>query len=282
MHIIDGKKIAQTILDKAAKKVVELKEKSITPKLAVILVGDDKASKLYVKKKGQAAKKVGMEFELHEFPASISQNDLESEIAKIQSDTKLSGLIIQLPVPENFYPTILNAVDPRVDVDCLTHDNLGKLVMKTNDIVPPTPGAVLSILDHLDVSLQGKHVVLVGAGVLVGKPLSIALMNKQATVVVCNEFSKNLACETQKADILISGVGKKHIITADMVKSGAIVIDAGVDFENKQMFGDVDFENVKEKVSYITPTPGGVGPLTVANLLWNTVVLAERNIEYRI
>lgn len=278
MNTINGRKIAKEIHKKTAAKVTELKEQGITPKLAVILVGDDAASKLYVKKKGQAAEKVGMDFELHEFPSDISQSDLEDEIQNIQSHASLSGLIIQLPVPPNFYPTILNAVDPRVDVDCLTHDNLGKLVMKTNDIIPPTPGAVMSILENLEVDLKGKHVAIVGAGVLVGKPLSIIMMNKEATVVTCNEFTENLKEETKKADIIVSGVGKKHIITEDMVKYGAIVIDAGVDFENNQMFGDVDFENVGKIASHITPTPGGVGPLTVANLLWNTAVLAEKNI----
>jgi len=276
MHTINGRKIAKTIQKRTAEKVAELKERGITPKLAVILVGDDEASALYVKKKGQAAKKVGMDFELHHFPASISKPELEDNIRDIQKDKDLSGLIVQLPVPEDFYPSVLDIVDPRVDVDCLTHDNLGKLVMKTNDIIPPTPGAVMSILDDLEVDLKGKHVVIVGAGVLVGKPLSIIMMNQEATVVTCNVHTKNLREETKKADIIISGVGKKHIITEDMVKYGAIVIDAGVDFENNQMFGDVDFENVGKIASYITPTPGGVGPLTVANLLWNTAVLAEK------
>lgn len=275
MNIIDGKAIAKDIHQKTATTVAALKERGITPKLAVILVGDDKASKLYVKKKGEAAKKVGMDFELHEYPSTIEYEALQTEIGTIQKDTTLSGLIIQLPIPENFYPTILNAVDPRVDVDCLTHDNLGKLVMKTNDIVPPTPGAVMSILESIGTDLKGKKVVIVGAGVLVGKPLSIILMNKEATVITCNEHTEDLKKYTLEADIIVSGVGKKHIITADMVSAGAIVIDSGVDFENNQMFGDVDFENIKEKVAHITPTPGGVGPLTVANLLHNTARLAE-------
>ncbi|PIR59531.1 MAG: bifunctional methylenetetrahydrofolate dehydrogenase/methenyltetrahydrofolate cyclohydrolase, partial [Candidatus Pacebacteria bacterium CG10_big_fil_rev_8_21_14_0_10_45_6] len=188
-QIIDGKGIAKKIHTKTAHKVASLKAKNITVKLAVILVGDDKASALYVKKKGQAAKRVGMAFELHEYPASIAYNELQQEITKIQADPILSGLIIQLPVPENFYPHILDVVDPRVDVDCLTHYNLGKLVMGTHSIMPPTPGAVLSVLDDIEIDLKGKKITIVGAGVLVGKPLSIALMNKEATVTICNEFT---------------------------------------------------------------------------------------------
>lgn len=275
--LINGKDIAKDILKKTALKVRELKKKGIVPKLAVVLVGNDMASKTYVDKKGKAAEKIGMNFELHKYPADISQKKLEKEIKNIQKESMPSGLIIQLPVPENFYPTILNVIDPKIDVDCLTHDNLGKLFMKTNKIIPPTPGAVMSILNFIGIDLKGKKVCLVGAGVLVGKPLSIILMNIEATVIICNAFTKNIKQYTLDADIIVSGVGKKHIITADMVKEGTVVIDAGVDFENNQMFGDVDFENVKEKASFITPTPGGVGPITVANLLWNTVVLAEIN-----
>ncbi len=274
-QILDGKSIAKKIHTETAQLVASLKDKGITVKLAVILVGDDPASALYVKKKGQAAKKVGMEFELHAYPSTITRSALEKEIKKIQKDTKLSGLIIQLPVPDDFYPGILDVVEPRFDVDCLTEYNLGKLVMNTNVIVPPTPGAVLTILKEIDVNLKGKKIVMIGGGVLVGKPLSVLLMNMQATVITCNEFTKDLHKYTQDADIVISGVGKKHIVTKDMIREGAVVIDAGVDFENNQMFGDVDFERVQHKASYITPTPGGIGPLTVAHLLWNTAKLAE-------
>lgn len=275
-HIIDGKELAKKIHSETEALVSDLKQKGVTVKLGVILVGDNAASELYVKKKGQAAEKVGMEFELLRFPASITQQELETEIKKIQQDSSLSGLIIQLPVPENFYPSILDVLDPRVDVDCLTHTNLGKLVMNTHTIMPPTSGAVMSILRDIGIQLKGKKVVVVGAGVLVGKPLSILLMNEEATVITCNAYTKNISQYTHDADIIISGVGKKHIITADLVPEGAIVIDAGVDFINHEMFGDVDFESVKEKASHITPTPGGVGPLTVAHLLWNTAVLAKQ------
>lgn len=269
-HIIDGRSIAKQINTEAATLVSVLKDKGITPKLSVILVGNDQASEVYVQKKGKAAKKIGMDFSLHRFSDSIPKEELQTAIVAIQTQERPSGLIVQLPVPENFYPTILNVVDPAIDVDCLTHDNLGKLVMKTQSIVPPTPGAVMAILDSLNVTLKGKTVVIVGAGVLVGKPLSIMLMNAEATVITCNAFTKDIAQYTKNADIIVTGVGKKHILTADMVGENQIIIDAGVDFVNNQMFGDVDYDAVAPKAAFITPTPGGVGPLTVAQLLLNT------------
>jgi len=274
-HTINGRHIAKQIFANAEARTLALKKRGRTPKLAVVLVGEDPASKLYVGKKGSYAKKIGMEFELHEFPHTISQEELEAAIHTIQAKGDISGLIVQLPVPENFYPTVLNAVDPRYDVDCLTHDNLGKLVMKTHTIVPPTPGAVMAILDSLHVSLKGKTVALVGAGVLVGKPLSIMMMNAEATVITCNIHTKNIKQYTNHADIIVTGVGKKHVLTADMVGNGQIIIDAGVDFENNLMFGDVEFDTVSKKAAHITPTPGGVGPLTVAQLLLNTAICAE-------
>jgi methylenetetrahydrofolate dehydrogenase (NADP+) / methenyltetrahydrofolate cyclohydrolase len=272
---INGRALAKQIHAEAAKRTQQLKNKGITPKLAVILVGEDPASKLYVGKKGKAAQKIGMDFELHEFKKNISQKRLETAIKKIQQNNNISGLIVQLPVPENFYPTVLNAVDPKYDVDCLTHTNLGKLVMKTNTIVPPTPGAVMTILDSLQIPLKGKNIVIIGAGVLVGKPLSIMMMNEEATVIICNAFTNNISKYTKKADIIITGVGKKHILTKKMVGKKQIIIDAGVDFENDHMFGDVDFDAVAPKTAFITPTPGGVGPLTVARLLLNTAICAE-------
>ncbi len=274
-NAISGRAIAKALYREAKTRVATLNEKGMQVTLAVVLVGNDKASELYVGKKQKAAEKIGMQFALHRFPDTISKEDLTAGIQRIQEETSPSGLIVQLPVPENFYPSILNAVDPAIDVDCLTHDNLGKLVMNTNTIVPPTPGAVMSILDSIDVSLKGKTVVLVGAGVLVGKPLSIMLMNEEATVITCNAFTDNIAQYTKEADIIVTGVGKKHILTADMVGDGQIIIDAGVDFENNQMFGDVDFDAVAPKAAHITPTPGGVGPLTVARLLLNTAICAE-------
>lgn len=274
--LINGKAIAREIEEGIAKRVALLKQDSVTPKLAVMLVGDDKASKTYVKKKGQAAKKAGIDFSLYTFDKNISEKEFAAAVKDVQKDTTLSGLIIQLPMPEAFYPRMINLIRPEIDVDCLSETNLGKLMMETNDIVPPTPGAVLSILDSIDEDVRGKNITIVGTGVLVGKPLATMLMNLGASVTTCNVHTKDLKEKCLTADILVSAVGKKDLIRGDMVKEDAIVIDAGVDFENNQMFGDVKIDEVEKKAKYLTPTPGGVGPLTVARLLLNTVICAER------
>lgn len=277
-ELIDGQAIAKKIRLQTAKRAAELKKQGLTPKLAVILVGDNKPSQTYVRKKGQAATQIGLDFNLYELPENISQADLIAKINEIQTDDKLSGLIVQLPLPEHLYVTdVLNAINPKLDVDCLTDANLGKLVMKTNYLVPPTPGAVMSILHELKVDLVGKNVNIIGVGALVGKPLAIMMMNERASVTTCNSATKDTKAKCLAADIIITGVGKKDIIRAEMVKPGAIVIDAGVCFVEGKMYGDVNVKEVLTKAAYVTPTPGGVGPITVARLLKNTVICAERN-----
>lgn len=275
MTQIDGKSIAEKILVQTEKRVKNLKKRGIAPRLAVVLVGNDKPSETYVRKKAEAAKRVGIDFALHRFPLSIKKNDLIAEIKTIQKRKKLSGMIIQLPLPERLYvPEVMNAVDPRIDVDCLTNENIGKLVMNTQTIVPPTPGAVMSILDTLKIDVAGKNVTIVGMGALVGKPLAIMMANARASVTTCNSATKNIEKKCRAADILISGVGKKNLIRGDMIRRGAIVIDTGISFEGG-MHGDVNMDEVMRKAGYVTPTPGGVGPITVARLLWNTALCAE-------
>jgi len=282
--LINGKEIAKQIRAKTARKVEELKSpkgvplgRGITPKLAVVLVGEDKPSQTYVRKKGQAAEKVGIDFDLYELPSNITQEEIINKLEEIQADKKLTGLIVQLPLPEQLYTTdVLNTVRPDIDVDCLTDVNLGKLVMKTNYIVPPTPGAVMSILYDLEVDLIGKNVTIIGVGALVGKPLAIMMMNERASVSTCNSKTRDTKEKCLNSDIIITGVGRKNILRGDMIKPGAIVIDTGVCFEDGKMSGDVNVEEVLEKTAHVTPTPGGVGPITVARLLWNTVVCAEK------
>ena len=278
--LIDGRAIANTVEEEIEYKISELNKKSVQCKLAVVLVGDDEASRKYVKKKEQAAARVGIIFELHTLPADISKENIIQEIKAIQEDTDLSGLIVQLPLPEPLYTTeVLNAIKPEVDVDCLTDTNLGKLVMKTQYLFPPTPAAVLTILKELEVNLVGKNVTIIGVGALVGKPLSIMMMNERASVTTCNSATKDIREKCLQADIIVSGVGKKDVVRGDIVKEGAIVIDTGIAFENGKMYGDVNVEEVSQKAAYVTPTPGGVGPITVARLLWNTVLCAERNVN---
>ncbi|MFA5987185.1 MAG: bifunctional 5,10-methylenetetrahydrofolate dehydrogenase/5,10-methenyltetrahydrofolate cyclohydrolase [Candidatus Paceibacterota bacterium] len=274
-EIVDGKKIAGEILARLKERVSKM---NIKPTLAVVLVGDDEASRLYVGKKEAAAKDVGIKFLRFEFPESITKEALITELKKIQAENNLSGMIVQFPLPEKLWPDareIVNNINPNIDVDCLSHISLGRVLMKESKIVPPTPGAVLEILKYHGVDLTGKNVCLVGRGDLVGKPLAAMLIQMPITLSVHGRSTKNLADYTRQADIIISGVGKAGLITADMVKDGAVVIDAGTAFSGGKTVGDVDFDSVKTKASIITLVPGGVGPITVAKLLENTVDLAE-------
>lgn len=275
--LIDGTAIANDIREQLALEVKKLKKKGITPRLGVVLVGNHKPSETYVMKKQQAAQAAGIEFIIKRFPASINAKKLMAEVQKIQTKEKLSGLIIQLPLPEKLYtPDVLNAVNPAIDVDCLTDTNIGKLVMRTNYIFPPTPYAVITILKKLKIEIASKNITIVGMGALVGKPLAIILANEGATVTTCNSRTKNIQAKCLSADIIVTGVGKKDLLRGNMVKKGAIVIDTGICFENGKMYGDVNREEVIKKAAYLTPTPGGVGPITVALLLANTVACAQR------
>ncbi len=278
MSLIDGYQIAEEILQKTKRKVTLLKKKGITPHLGVVFVGSDDRSAVYIRKKGEAAKEVGMEFSLFQFSEKISEKKLIEEIHSIQKNS-LTGLIVQLPLPDHLYtPHILNAINPKIDVDCLTHENLGKLIMKWGDLTPPTPGACLDCIHSIEPNLVGKNIVILGAGTLVGKPLSIMLVNERATVHICNSKTKNLKKLCTEADIIVTGVGKKDLIRGNMVKKGAIVVDAGVCFEKGKIYGDVNIAEVSKK-AHVTPTPGGVGPITVAKLLWNTAQCAEKMLQ---
>ncbi len=275
-YLIDGKQIATTVLSKVEAQTAVLKRQNIIPKLAVVLVGNDKPSQTYVRRKQQAAAKCGIKCEITVLAETINQEDLIDRLYLIQSDASLSGLIVQLPLPKHLDTnTILKAIQPEYDVDCLTNLNLGKLIMMEADWLPPTPAACLEIIKSLGMDLPGKDVVLIGVGALVGKPLAIILMNARASVTTINSSTKNTTAKCLAADIIITGVGKAGTVTGNMVKPGAVVIDAGVCFVNDIMRGDA---NVDEIVlhAYVTPTPGGVGPITVAKLLANTVTAAAK------
>lgn len=277
-QLIDGKAIAEKIRNSIALEVKKIKKKNINPKLGVILVGNDLPSETYVNKKQQAAETAGIGFILKKFPASVSKNKIIDEIKKLQKKEKLSGLIIQLPLPEKLYTSeVINAVDPKIDVDCLTDTNIGKLVMNTNYIFPPTPYAVMTILKEINFEVAGKNVTIVGMGALVGKPLAIILSNAGASVITCNSRTRDVKEKCLMADVIVTGVGKKDLLRGDMVKPGAIVIDTGIVFENGKMYGDANREEILPKSSYFTPTPGGVGPITVALLLQNTILCAKHN-----
>lgn len=275
--LIDGKAIADKIHSETALKVAALQTQNITPFLGVILVGDDQASLMYDKMKGAAAERSGIKFLLHHLPATITEPEMIAEIKKIQTENKLTGLIIQLPLPEHLYtPNVLNTIDPKIDVDFLTDANMGKLIMNTSKRLPPTPGAVVRILQELNVSVAGKNITIIGMGSLVGKPLAVMLVNMGASITTVNSRTTEVKEKCLSADIIVSGVGKKDLIRGNMIKPGAIIIDAGVCFEDKKVFGDVNVPEALEVASFVTPTPGGVGPITVALLLQNTVECAEK------
>ncbi|MCX6779927.1 MAG: bifunctional 5,10-methylenetetrahydrofolate dehydrogenase/5,10-methenyltetrahydrofolate cyclohydrolase [Candidatus Magasanikbacteria bacterium] len=277
--LIDGKAVAEKINLRTIEIVKKLKKKKITPRLEVILVGDDKPSQTYVSKKGDAAKKVGIDFQLHVMPGKTSMKTLITKINKIQSNKKLSGLIVQLPLPEHLYvPEVLNTIRPEIDVDCLTDANIGRLVMKTNFLTPPTPAAAVAILHDLKVEMSGKNITIIGMGALVGKPMAIMMINEGASVTTINSRTKNTKEKCLNADIIVTGVGHKDVLRGDMVKKGAIVIDTGVCFVDGKMYGDVNVAEVAKKAAYVTPTPGGVGPNTVARLLYNTALCAQKKI----
>jgi methylenetetrahydrofolate dehydrogenase (NADP+) / methenyltetrahydrofolate cyclohydrolase len=275
-QLIDGKAVAEKIQKHTRGRVLHLREHGIIPRLAVILVGNDQPSATYVRKKGEAAEAIGIEFSLHALPETTTTEKLLEYLQNIQREKDLSGLIVQLPLPRHINTSlIVNAVDPQIDVDCLTDTDIGRLVMKNSDLLPPTPGAVLAILEDLNISLTGKNVTIIGTGPLVGKPLAIIMMNAGASVTTCNSHTKNIKEKSLSADIIVTGVGKKDLLRGDMVSPGAIVIDTGVAFVDKKMYGDVNVAEILEKAAWVTPTPGGVGPITVAKLLANTAHCAE-------
>lgn len=276
--IIDGKKVAENLFNTLKRKAKKLEKESIKLKLAVVLVGDDKASVSFIRKKEEACQAVGIDFELFTFPEDINENNLSRKIDVIQNDKKLSGLVIQLPLPSKINTrNILEKIKPEFDVDCLTSSNQGKLTADMPIVLPPTAAACLHLLDKYSVNLIGKHVVIVGRGDLVGKPLGIILTQDKNTITVCNKHTKNLKKITLQADILITGTGVVHLIKGDMVKNGVVVIDAGTGFRGKKLYGDCDFEPIYKRAKLITPVPGGVGPVTVAKLLENIFDLRKLN-----
>lgn len=279
--VVDGHAIANSIYKRLQKEVPFLQKQGSAPKLGVILVGNDKPSQTYVRKKGQAAEKIGVGFLLKTYPAKITTQQLIAEVKKLQQPRhKLTGLIVQLPLPLHINTgKVLEAINPQVDVDCLTQTNLGKLVTGSYWIEPPTPGAIVSILKHHKVKLAGKRVAIIGAGALVGKPLANMLIAEHATISILNSKTPSITDYTKYSDIIITGVGRHNVLTGAMIRKNAVVIDAGVSFVDRKMYGDIEFSSVSKKASLVTPTPGGVGPLTVAKLIENTVKCAKKQLK---
>ena len=271
--IIDGKAISEKILSKLKTEVVKLKKQNKIPKLVVIQVGDDPASTIYVNKKHKICQKIGIDSEVKRFPESISYKDFLMEIGKLNKDDSVHGIMIQLPLPRQLNDKqIFETVAIEKDVDGLHPSSHGKNLLGKKGFQPATPKGIMELLKHTGVKIEGSNAVVVGRSNIVGKPITMMLINEGATVTVCHSKTKNLAECTKNGDILITAVGKPGLIKENMVKKGAIVIDVGITrLDNGKIAGDVDFEKVKNKASWITPVPGGVGPMTIASLMLNTV-----------
>jgi len=278
MQLIDGKSLALKVQNTVSDQVESLKqEKNIVPGLAVILIGDDPASHAYVKMKAKACEKVGFYSITHSMPDSISQDEIIATIEMINNNPRIDGILVQLPLPKHVdTDKILEVIDPKKDVDGFHAYNVGRLVTKLDSFVACTPLGVMKMFEEYDIDLKGQDVCVVGASNIVGKPMGALLLNADATVTVTHIHTKDLKSHTSKADIIVVGVGVAGLIKEDMVKEGAIVIDIGMNrLEDGTLTGDVDFENVSKKCSYITPVPGGVGPMTIAMLLSNTLKAAK-------
>lgn len=277
--IIDGKSLALTLRETITREVQDLNQMcGITPGLAAVLVGDDPASAVYVKNKKLACEKAGIYPQEHRLPASTTQKDLLDLIAQMNADTRIHGILVQLPLPPHIdTKMILQAVSPEKDADGFHPVNVGRLVEGDPVFVPCTPKGVIHMIDSTGEAIAGKRAVVIGRSNIVGKPVAMLLLHRHATVTICHSRTKDLPEVVREADIVIAAIGKPHFVTADMVKTGAMVIDVGINrLADGKLVGDVDFDPVKERAGWLTPVPGGVGPMTIAMLLQNTLESAKR------
>lgn len=273
MKLIDGKMISSEIKENLKKEIEEL---GLTPKLAIILVGDNPASEVYVKNKLLASEKIGVDAKLYRFDASQKESDVIECVKKLNADDSVHGIIVQSPVSVGFNEAYINSfISPEKDVDGFGITNMGYLASDEEKYISATPYGIIKLLEHENIPIAGSNIVVVGRSKIVGRPLALALLNRNATVTITHSKTKDLKNITNKADILIVAIGKAHFITKEYVKDGAVVIDVGTNRIDGKLLGDVDFEDVKDITSYITPVPGGVGPMTIAMLLNNVVESAK-------
>ena len=276
--IINGKEISTAVKERIKNEVEALKEKGINVGLAVILVGENPASKVYVANKKKACEELGIKSFEFKLPEQTTEEELISLVEKLNEDSEVNGILCQLPLPSHLdESTVINTIVPEKDVDAFHPVNVGKIMIGDFDFLPCTPAGIMEMLAYMNIDICGKECVVIGRSNIVGKPMAMLLLHKNATVTVCHSKTKNLKAVTSRADVLVSAVGRAGFVTADMVKEGAVVIDVGMNrnAENK-LCGDVDFEAVKEKCSAITPVPGGVGPMTIAMLMQNTLTAAKK------
>ena len=276
-QIIDGKKIAAETRAEIAAAVVEQKAAGVTPGLAVIIVGENPASQVYVRNKHKACGEVGMYSEVIEMPGDTTEETLLAKIAELNEDTKIDGILVQLPLPKHIdEEKVINAIRPDKDVDAFHPVNTGKIMIGNPDFLPCTPAGVMVMLKKTGIDITGKNCVVVGRSNIVGKPMAMLLLGANGTVTVCHSKTKDLAAVTREADILVVAIGRADFITGDMVKEGAVAIDVGMNRRaDGKLTGDVDFASAAERASYITPVPGGVGPMTITMLLQNTLTASK-------
>ena len=276
--ILDGKAISKKVREELKIKADELNKKNIIPKLAVIMVGNDPSSKIYVRNKSKACEEVGIEFEEYLLSENIKNEELLKLIEELNSREDVHGILLQSPIPEHLDINLaFRTIKPEKDVDGFNPVNIGKLSLNQDCFVSCTPFGIMKMLAEYNIDIEGKHAVIIGRSNIVGKPMIQCMLNKNATVTVCHSKTKNLSEITKQADILVAAIGKPKFITEDMVKDGAVVIDVGINRnEEGKVCGDVDFENVSKKASYITPVPGGVGPMTIAMLMNNIIKAAKK------
>ena len=280
-RIIDGKAISAQIRGEIAEKVAAFTaQHGFSPSLTVIIVGEDPASLVYVKNKHKACEQVGIKSDIIRLPADVSETELLSLIDKLNNNKGVNGILVQLPLPKHINEeSVICRISPKKDVDAFGYENVGRILTGNFDFLPCTPAGVMELLHRSGISVTGKDCVVIGRSNIVGKPMAALLMHENGTVTVCHSKTADLRSHTSRADILVSSVGKAGFVTADMIKDGAVIIDVGINrLQDGKLTGDVDFEGCFEKASYITPVPGGVGPMTITMLLQNTLTAANKQI----
>ncbi|MDR1639336.1 MAG: bifunctional methylenetetrahydrofolate dehydrogenase/methenyltetrahydrofolate cyclohydrolase FolD [Clostridiales bacterium] len=276
-HIIDGKAIAKEIREEIKAEVEALEKVGLKPGLAVVIVGEDPASQIYVGSKEKACKAAGILSEVYKLPESAEQSELLELVEKLNKREDIHGILVQLPLPKHMdSEAVIEAIDPSKDVDAFSPVNVGRIMIGQHSLAPCTPAGIIELIKRSGVSISGKRCVVIGRSNIVGKPVAMLLLHESGTVTICHSRTANLQSVTQEADILIAAIGKPKYVTADMVKPGACVIDVGVNrLPDGKVCGDVDFDSVSQVAGYITPVPGGVGPMTISMLLKNTVAAAK-------
>lgn len=278
-NLINGKEISAKVKAEVAGETEQLAELGVTPGLAVVIVGDDPASRIYVNNKKKACEEVGFYSEEYALPAETSQEELLALIEKLNNKCDIDGILVQLPLPEHLdEKAVIEAISPAKDVDAFHVSNVGRITVGDYKFIPCTPAGVIELIKSTGIEIEGKNCAVIGRSNIVGKPMAMLLLHENGTVTICHSKTRNLKEICSNADILVAAVGKAKFVTADMVKDGAVVIDVGMNKdENGKLCGDVDFDRVEPKASYITPVPGGVGPMTIAMLMKNTLTAAKEN-----